>query len=65
MRGVQTYNEGIDTCLKASDSGSREELEHILVLSEEHVRWLEAQLHLINVVGLDNYLADQMGEEKS
>jgi bacterioferritin len=63
LRGVKTYNDGIEICLKAKDAGSREELEHILTMSEEHVEWLESQLNLIKVVGLDNYLADQIGEE--
>ena len=65
MRGVQTYNDGIEVSLKVKDAGTREELEHILALSEAHVQWLEAQLNLIQMVGLDNYLADQIGEEKS
>ncbi len=65
LKGVDTYNEGIKTCLSAGDAGSREILEHILVQTEKHVEWLESQLHLINEVGLDNYLADQIGEEVS
>ena len=40
-------------------------MEHILVLSEKHVEWLEAQLNKIKLVGLENYLADQIGEERS
>ncbi len=64
MRGVETYNQGIATCLKVGDSGSREVLEHILVETEQHVEWLESQLHIINEIGLDNYLADQIGEEE-
>ena len=63
LRGVKAYNDGIEVCLKAKDAGSREELEHILIMSEGHVEWLESQLNLIKVVGLDNYLADQIGEE--
>ena len=61
MRGVEIYNQGIEVCIRVKDAGSREQLEHILVLSEEHVRWLEAQLNLIKIVGLDNYLTDQIG----
>ena len=63
LKGVETYNQGIETCLKVGDAGSREVLEHILVETEGHVEWLEAQLHVIDEVGLDNYLADQIGEE--
>ena len=63
LDGVKTYNQGIEACLTAGDAGSREVLEHILVQTENHVEWLESQLHIIDEVGLDNYLADQIGEE--
>ena len=63
LKGVETYNRGIETCLRVGDAGSREVLEHILVETEQHVEWLESQLHVIDEVGLDNYLADQIGEE--
>lgn len=63
MRGVEAYNQGIATCLRVGDAGSREVLEHILIETEAHVEWLESQLHIINEIGLDNYLADQIGEE--
>ena len=62
LEGVKTYNEAIELCLKVGDAGSRETLEHVLVETEEHVEWLEAQLHLISEIGLENYLADQIGE---
>lgn len=62
-RGVHTYNAAIELCLSLKDSGSREMLEKILVESEEHVDWLETQLGLIDAVGLENYLTEQIGEE--
>jgi bacterioferritin len=60
--GVDHYNQAIDVCAGLKDAGSRELLEHILVDSEEHVDWLETQLDLIAALGLQNYLAEQMGE---
>ena len=51
---------GIKTCLEASDDASRELLEHILVDEEHHVDWIEAQLHKIEEVGYQNYLAQQI-----
>ena len=63
LRGAKTYNQAIETCLEVGDAGSREVLEHILLQTEGHVAWLEAQLHLIDEIGLENYLADQIGEE--
>ncbi|MFO1019383.1 MAG: bacterioferritin [Planctomycetales bacterium] len=61
-RGVKTYNEAIDLCIKLNDTGSRELLAKILVESEEHVDWLETQLDLISKVGIQNYLQEQIGE---
>jgi bacterioferritin len=51
---------GIKTCLEASDDASRELLEHILVDEEKHVDWIETQLHQIEEVGYQNYLAQQI-----
>ena len=62
--GVKHYNEAIEVCLKASDGGSREVLEHILTESEHHVDWLESQLHVIKEIGLENYLAQHLGGEE-
>ncbi|MBI3299456.1 MAG: bacterioferritin [Elusimicrobia bacterium] len=62
--GVAAYNEGIALCLEEGDAGSRELMEEILVDSEEHVDWLETQLGLIKGVGLENYLAEQIGGAK-
>jgi bacterioferritin len=45
------------------DAGSAELLEHILVDEEDHANWLEAQLSLIEQVGVQNYLAQQVKEE--
>jgi len=61
---VKRLNEGIETCVKASDNGSREILEKILRDEEEHIDWLEAQLNAINEMGIENYLAQQLYDEK-
>src|SRR3989442_4199880 len=61
MSGVTHYNEAINLCASVKDNGTRELLEPILVESEEHVDWLETQLGLIDSVGLQNYLTEQMG----
>jgi bacterioferritin len=62
MKGVNAYNDAIELFAKLKDNGSRELVEPILVESEEHVDWLETQLGLIEAVGLQNYLSEQMGE---
>jgi bacterioferritin len=51
---------GIKACAEVGDDASRELLEHIVVDEEEHVDWIEAQLHQINEVGYQNYLAQQI-----
>lgn len=51
---------GIKICLDQHDDASREMLEHIVVDEEHHIDWIETQLHQINEVGLQNYLAQQM-----
>ena len=62
-RGVNTYNEAITLAVQLKDNGSRELMSEILVDSEEHVDWLEAQLNLIQTVGLERYLAEQISGE--
>ena len=64
MNGVHTYNEAIELCTRLKDNGTREVLEPILTESEEHVDWLETQLHLIATIGLQNYLTEQMGGDE-
>jgi bacterioferritin len=61
MAGVKHYNAAVELCTRLKDNGSRELIEPILVESEEHVDWLETQLGLIQAVGLQNYLSEQMG----
>ena len=63
-RGVKAYNDAMTLATQLRDNGSRELMATILVDSEEHVDWLEAQLHLIETVGLQNYLAEQISSEE-
>ncbi|MBI4525473.1 MAG: bacterioferritin [Deltaproteobacteria bacterium] len=51
---------GIKTCLEVGDDATRELLEDITVDEEKHVDWLESQLHQIEEVGYQNYLAQQI-----
>ena len=60
---VKRLNDGIATCVKLGDNGSREILEKILRDEEEHIDWLEGQLHSIDEMGIENYLAQQLYEE--
>ena len=60
MTALDLLRRGIKLCFEEADVGSRELLEHILVDEEEHVDWLESQLHLISEVGYEGYLAEQV-----
>lgn len=59
-QAVARLNRGIKTCWEHGDGGSRELLEHILTDEEHHIDWLEAQLFMIEQMGLAAYLAEQM-----
>ena len=61
---VKRLNDGIKLCVAANDSGSRELAEKILLDEEHHIDWLEAQLHAIGEMGIQNYLAQQLKEEE-
>lgn len=62
IKGIADLRDAIAYCESAGDYGSRELLEDILESEEEHIDWLETQLSLIDVVGLQNYLQSQMDE---
>lgn len=57
---IPKLKNGIQVCTEVHDHASRDVLEKILISEEEHVDWLEAQLTLIQQVGLENYLAQQI-----
>lgn len=58
---VKAYNEDIQFAAEVGDNGTRELLESILEDEEDHVDWIEAQLDQITQMGIENYLAEQMG----
>lgn len=58
---IERYNRGIALARDKGDNGTRELLNGLLVDEEEHADWLEARLSLIDQVGLENYLATQIG----
>jgi bacterioferritin len=59
---VAGYNEAIATCRKAGDNGTADFLKGILGDEEGHVDFFEEQLGLIEQLGLQNYLAQQLAE---
>jgi bacterioferritin len=61
---VAMYNQAVETARQESDNASRELFERLLKDEEEHVDWLEAQLHLIGEIGYERYLSQQIGNEE-
>ena len=62
MAALQVLRPGVQLCLEVGDHASRELLEHIVEDEEHHVDWIEAQLHKIQEVGYQGYLAQQIYE---
>jgi bacterioferritin len=60
IEAVARLNGCVKTAVEAGDNGSRELFEKILVDEEQHIDYLEAQLHMIQEMGYENYLAQQM-----
>ena len=57
---IDRLNQSIALCREKGDNGSRELLESILESEEESADWLEAQLHIVDEIGAECYLAEQI-----
>ena len=66
LAAVHHLNSAIRHATEVGDNASRALFEEILKDEEEHVDYLEGQLHAIGEIGLENYLAQQLhkGEEE-
>lgn len=60
---VVDYNKAVEVCRKAGDNASADFFKDILKDEEAHVDYLEQQLELIDQLGYENYLAQQLGEK--
>ena len=59
---IERLNKAIALCREKGDNGTRELLEGILKGEEESADWLEAQLHIVEEIGKERYLAEQIHE---
>ncbi len=59
---VAMYNEMTEMARKEGDNVSSELFKKLLADEERHVDWLEAQVHLIEEIGYERYLSQQMRE---
>lgn len=62
LAAVKMYNAAIQIAVVEKDNGSRDLLQTLLDDEEDHVDWLEAQMHQIKELGYERYLTMQMGE---
>lgn len=62
VEAVQRLNNAVTLAREKVDNGSRDLLEEILKEEEESVDWHEAQLHLVQEVGRERYLAEMINE---
>jgi len=60
---VERLNTFIPAARQIKDAGSAELFEEILEDEEGHVDFIESQLDQIEQMGLENYLAQQVGEQ--
>ena len=60
LDAVARLNKAIALCRDRADNGTREMLEEILKGEEHAVDHLEAQLHAIGEIGIQNYLSEKL-----
>jgi bacterioferritin len=59
---IKRLNDAIELARAKGDNGSRELLETILEGEEHSADWLEGQLHIVEEIGKERYLAEQIHE---
>lgn len=62
IEAIARLNRAVAACVAHADNGTRELLAGILVSEEEHLDWLETQISLMDQIGAQNYLAQQMAK---
>jgi bacterioferritin len=63
LNAVGMYNRSVALAREEGDNISRELFERLLKDEEDHVDWLEAQLHQIKEMGYERYLSQQIREK--
>ncbi len=63
MEAVQVLRKAITHCSTVGDDTTRQKLEEIMKSEEGHIDWLETQKEIIDQVGLENYLSEQVKSE--
>lgn len=60
IEAVGLYNRAIQLARDEGDNASRDLFERLLKDEEDHVNWLEAQVHQMNEIGYERYLSQQI-----
>jgi len=61
---IKRLNDAIKLCREKGDNGTRALCEAHLREEEKAVDWLEAQLHIVEQIGKERYLAEQIGDDE-
>jgi bacterioferritin len=64
LEAVEMYNRAVRIAQEEGDNASRELFEILLKDEEDHVDWLEAQMHQMEELGYERYLSQQIRDEK-
>lgn len=64
LNAVAMYNRFVRLARDEGDNASRELFERLLKDEEDHVDWLEAQIHQMNEMGYERYLSQQIRDEE-
>jgi bacterioferritin len=62
VSAVAQYNTAVQIATEQKDNGSRDLFVALLKDEEDHVDWLEAQMHQMKEMGYERYLTMQTGE---
>ena len=62
VAAVAMYNRAVQVCREEGDNASRELFERLLKDEEQHVDWLEPQMHQVREMGYERYLSQQIKE---
>ena len=63
LKAVKMYNHAVKLSRDEADNTSAELFEDLLEDEEEHVDWLEAQIHQIAEIGYERYLSEKIKKE--
>jgi bacterioferritin len=63
IEAVGMYNRAVQIARDEGDNTSRELFERLLKDEEDHVDWLEAQVHQMQEIGYERYLSRQIREK--